>query len=141
MRCSTVRSVIVAAVQGATVDNKAGHRDVFRHIDNGMRIRETGISRTFHVGMVSPPRRAESFTTTDLYTVLYELQIYYADSPAIEDRIGLDCERINRALDQVAVENVELATIDIEPGSVSEFEGHIICAFTISCRYRLDDGV
>ena len=141
MRCSTVRSKIVAAIQGAAVDNKAGHRDVFRHIDNGMRIRETGISRTFHVGIVSPPRRAETFTTTDLYAALFEVQIYYADSPAIEDRIGLDSERINRALDQLAVENVDLATIDIEAGTVAEFEGHITCAFTISCRYRLDDGV
>ena len=141
MRCSTVRAKIIDAIEGATIDNKAGHRDVFRHIDNGMRIRETGISRTFHVGMVSPPRRAQAFTTTDLYSVLFEVQVYYADSPAIEDRIGLDCERVHRALDQIAVENADLATIDIEAGAIAEFEGHITCAFTISCNYRLDDGV
>ena len=141
MRFSTVRAKIVAGIEGVTVDNKASHRDVFRHIDNGMRARETGLSRTFHVGMASPPRRSEAFTTTDLYAALFEVQIYYADSPAIEDRIGLDLERVHRALDQLAVETADLATIDIEPGTVGEFDGHILVSFTISCRYRLDTGV
>jgi len=141
MRASEVKTAIVAAVEGATPDQTASGQDVFRNLEVGQRPLESARERLFSIVLRSVPTQAHELFTSDNYSVVWDLQVYYHDAPGIDDRICADSERINRALEQLPTNNADINTVNLTAGSVSEFEGFLSMIISIEASYRLTAGV
>jgi len=141
MRASEVRSKIIAAIEAASVDDQASSVDVFTHVAIGTREIRSARDRLFTVTLSTVPVRSGTMFPTDLYQTGYDVTLMYADSPAIEDRIAQDVERVSRALDTLAMDNTDLCKITLFGGPVSEFDGLVTGTITCSIVYKLDSTV
>ena len=136
MRASTLRAKIVSAIEGiSTYDSQATGNDIFRHIESGMRDQQAGQDRLFSV------KRARIVLPNDSYQISFDVFILYQDSPAVEDRIADDAERVSQAIEKLPHENTDLNNINNAGGAVTEIEGQILVQYTLTCVYRLDSGV
>ena len=142
MRASTLRAKIVSAIEGiSTYDSQATANDIFRHIESGMRDQQAGQDRLFSVKLSSVPTRARIVLPNDSYQISFDVFILYQDSPAVEDRIADDAERVSQAIEKLPHENTDLNNINNAGGAVTEIEGQILVQYTVTCVYRLDSGV
>jgi len=141
MRASEVRTKIINAIEGSPVDDKASAVDIFTHVNIGTREIRAGRDRLFTVTLSTVPVRSGRLFPTDLYEAGWDVTVMYADMPAVEDRIAKDVERITRALDTLAHDNIDLAKITIFGGPVSEFDGLVTASLTAQIVYRLDSTV
>ncbi len=139
MRASEVRRAIIAAVEAIQPDHRATPADVFRHVDLGQIT--AGVSlpdRSFYVALESPPRDMADMTD-NLFQVGYSVQVFYAASPTIDDRIGADVEKLIWALPQIPAGHNEVASASVLSTSVGEDEGGIDVVVLVEVTYRLDD--
>jgi len=141
VRASEVRAKIVAAVEGATVDDKASASDVFTHLEVGTREIRAGRDRLFVVAVASVPLKANQLFPTDNYLGTWDVTVMYADSPQIEDRICKDVERMSRALEPLPSQNADINTLSLVGGPISEFEGRVTATIGVEISYRLDSSV
>ena len=141
MRASEVRSKIIAAIEASTVDEKASSVDVFTHVNIGTREIRSARDRLFTVTLSTVPVRSGTMFPTDLYQAGWDVTLMYADSPAVEDRIAKDVERVSSALDTLAMDNAEICKINLFGGPVSEFDGLVTGTISCSIVYKLDSTV
>jgi len=143
MRTSDVKTTIVSTLEAITPDGKAHARDTFRHVDSAGRYSSTNQQagrlpdRTFHVSLSSVPARAD-LLTMDAFHVEYLISIFYTAGQAqVEDRIGMDAERVTHALALAHTGTPDLFSVTVTPGMVDEFEQIIEAQLSARATYRL----
>ena len=141
MRASEVKSKIVTAIEGTTIDAKVSHMDVFKHLDMGQRPLESARERLFSVMLRTVPMRARQLITQDNYVATWDVQVFYRDAPSVDDRITEDCERITRSLEALPGLYADLSTIDVSGGSIMELDGFLQVILSVAVNYRLTSGV
>ena len=141
MRASDVKDTIIAAVEGATVDTKASSVDIFTHVNVGTREMRAARDRLFTVSLSTIPVREGTMFPTALYGASWDLTVMYSDSPAVEDRISQDFERISRALDPLAGDNADICKIQLVGGPVTELDGLVMATIGIQIAYKLDSTI
>tara|TARA_R110002074_G_scaffold272192_1_gene443890 strand:+ start:55 stop:480 length:426 start_codon:yes stop_codon:yes gene_type:complete len=141
MRASDVRAKIIAAIEASAVDEQASSVDVFTHVNIGTREMRSARDRLFTVALSTVPVRSGTLFPTDLYEAGYDVTLMYSDSPAVEDRIAKDVERVSQALEPLAMNNADIARISLFGGPVSEFDGLVTGTVTAQIVYRLDSTV
>ena len=141
MRCSGVRSTIVAKIRAIVPDTKSSDQDIFKVVDIGYRELQGATDRTCTTLLVVPPARANLHLPQDLYTATFELTISYADYPSVTDRVGDDGEKISQAMEALPGENADIVHVTLSGTGVEELEGNINVIYSINVDYQIDSGV
>lgn len=136
MRASDLRALIIARIEALTVDDKASSADLFRH-DADQTDDEVRPERSFILvqGQLSPTTTFTALTVT----ATFRLQVYYADTPTVGDRICDDGERIIQSLHAIgaAMHPHITGTVDLGdwiPGTAND---QVVCAIDFTVSYTL----
>lgn len=138
-RCSTIRSDAVAAIKAATLDQQAGDRDAFTHLDVSRRP-ESAPERSFRAFVNAPPHRDE-LQTCDAFVCELTVEIYYALGNGIDDRMCDDIERIWWALETLQSRNSGINSSEPSHLGVEETPRNYVVRISVVIRYRLDSSV
>ncbi len=133
MRASEVREAIITAVAGSTSDSKAGAGDQLRVLRTA-REPETVQDRVFMVRLMSLSK--DNTNTCDAHGAVYQIAVYYAPHPDVDDRIAADSERMHDPL--WALSTIAADVMECQPGDVfvEEAEGRVVARRDVAVIYR-----
>jgi len=140
MRASEVRDAVAAAIVAIELpaDDKATADDVFRFMKAGQIVDDMTLQdRMFVVVLDQPPRRFPGLMGEDRYQVTWSIQVAYHDSPEALDRIALDSEQVQWALEALTNEYTDIATADVRSADMDEGDEVVGLFITIEIQYRL----
>ena len=141
MRASAVRAAIIAALEEAVLDTKAGRGDVFNVLRTA-REPDAVSERVAQVRLLSGPDKSDH-NTCDLFVVTYQVSRYYSPSGDIEDRIAADNERLYLPLAASALIAREPDIMDASASgtTVDENAGLIAARQDVTILFRLDSAL
>lgn len=140
MRASAVRTAIIATVTAIAPDTSAAEGDRFVHMATHARDPDAAPSRAFRIELVTQPQRAD-LTTDDAWIVEHRLTIYQPHSPDIEDRIALDAELVDIALERLHEDYADVNNCTCEPAGVDELAQLVASRFSVVTLYRQDSSI
>lgn len=137
MRASEVRAALIAAVRALAPDARAGVNDRFVHVEQP-RDPDTAQERTFRISLAAQPVKDDSLNTCDMTRGEWSLGIFYPWTPAMDDRIALDAERLDAALseDAMTAYDADFQHVVVTPTGVEETQQLVIARWSIVVRYR-----
>lgn len=137
-RARVIRADVVAALEGAELDTRAGAADRLRFL-NVPRRPESASERVFRVVVAAQPMKGRHNTCDD-YNVEFTIEVYYALGPGIEDRISDDTERFWPALMAMQLQSRNDGIMDADPAplGVEETPHNYIARVSLIVSYRLD---
>lgn len=138
-RAKTIRANIISAIEAATLDTRVGVFDRFKHLALARRP-ESARERSFRCNLSSSPAR-DTLQTQDAYVVEYQVEIYYALAPDIEERVADDFERFWWALETLQSRNASINICEPNAFGIEETPSMYVARLTVVVRYRLDSSV
>lgn len=135
MRLSAVRAAIIAAIKAPTLDSKSGAGDKLKVLTTA-REPEQVTERCAMVRLLSMGR--DDTNVCDAHYGAYQVVVFYAPSPDIDDRIAADMERLHDPL--WSLHTIAADVLDSVPGEVfiEESEGRIAARRDVRVIYRRD---
>lgn len=135
MRASEVRAAIITAIEGEALDTKAGPGDRIRVLRQA-REPDQVTERVAMVRLLALGR--DDANTCDAHWCVYQVSIYYAPSPDIDDRVAADAERLHDPL--WSLQTIEADVMESQPGDVTieEDVGRIASRRDVRVIYRRD---
>jgi hypothetical protein len=133
MRASAVRAAIITAIEGEALDSKVGPGDKIKVLRQA-REPESVTERIAMVRLLSLGR--DDANTCDAHHATYQVSIFYAPSPDIDDRVASDAERLHDPL--WSLHDINADVMVSEPGDVSieEDVGRIVSRRDVRVIYR-----
>lgn len=135
MRASEVRAAIITAIEAEALDTKAGPGDRIRVLRQA-REPDQVTERVAMVRLLGLGR--DDANTCDAHWCVYQVSIYYAPSPDIDDRVAADAERLHDPL--WSLQTIDADVMVSEPGDVTieEDAGRIASRRDVRVIYRRD---
>lgn len=140
MRASAVRTAIINALEGQTLDTKARAGDELRVLRTA-REPESVTERCAMVRLIQGPDKDDA-NTCDAFEVVYQVSVFYAPSDDIDDRIAADAEQL-----YVPIWNLHTDAsgdvLEAAPGplAVEENAGLVVARRDVRVLYRLDSSL
>lgn len=141
MRSSEVKTAIEEAILASPVDGQVSNRDKFRILRTGLRPMDAAAERSVWVILTVPPAQSGRTLPQDLLQATWDVSVAYNDAPDVDRRVGDDGERISQALENVALQHIDVAHVTVDAMAVIESEGFIVSSYQITAEYRKTAGV
>ena len=141
MRASAIRAAIASTIEAIvlpTAENPSGPRGKFRAIKDGRKDLRGAQDRRISVRLASPPVPSREQFPTDSFKATWEIYIFYADTPSVDDKMANDSERIGVALEVLPGAYEDIHKVSPITSSIVDGDGLTINVLTIETRYRID---
>lgn len=137
-RARLVRDTMATALCSVTLDQRAGSADKLKHLKSSRRPENGAPERTLRTKYALLPHRHGEFTTSDLFVIELQGEIYYALGSEAEDRAADDAERYWWVLETLQSQNAGIQLPEPSWLGTEETTHNLIATLSLVVAYRID---